>query len=94
MRVILAAALVAASALPASAQMACGKREMIVAALASQHNETRIAFALSQKGVVIEVFVSEVGTWTLVASGPGGMSCLLDSGTNWEGPKPVKEEGT
>jgi hypothetical protein len=62
MRVILAAALVAASALSASAQMACGKRDMIVDALASQHSETRIAFALSQKGVVIEVFVSEAGT--------------------------------
>lgn len=91
-RIILAASLIALSALPASAQMACGPRAAIVAALAAKYHETRSGVGLSSRGAIIELFVSEQGTWTMLLSGPGGMSCVVETGTNWEG-QPPKVKG-
>ncbi|MFZ5789788.1 MAG: hypothetical protein ACOY3L_03720 [Pseudomonadota bacterium] len=85
----LAAFFVVASAPSGSAgdgELPCGGREEILAALASDYGERRIAAGIS-KNSVVELYASEGGrTWTLlvtVADSPG-VSCLIGAGTDWD----------
>lgn len=71
---------------PAAAQgRACAERSVLVERLASGYGETRQAIGLAAGNAVVEVFASPVtGTWTIVATMPGGLSCLVASGIAWE----------
>lgn len=76
--------LATAGASPASAQVGCDSRAKILSALDQEYRETLIGFGLAQSGRVIELLVSRNGTWTLLATGPTGLSCLIAAGENWE----------
>ena len=79
-------ALVAAS--PAKSQQPqqiCGVRDHIVAALAHDFREQPNAVGVVDRNVVMEVFVSEGGTWTMLATGTDGNACIIASGEGWEG---------
>lgn len=86
----LAAAAILASfiASPAAAQMVCGERVEIVKALESGHQEKKTAAGLSGNGGLVELYTAMTGTWTLLLTLPGGPTCLLGSGEEWEGWKP------
>lgn len=87
MKAILAAlALVIACALatPAQAQAVCGDRSRIMATLAKNYAERPAAIALTSDGAVIEVLTSRVGTWSILVTAPGGPTCLVAGGENWE----------
>jgi len=72
-------------ALPANAQMACGKRDDILQRLSGKFSEAPVAMGLSNTGGVIEVLSSaEGGTWTIILTEPGGLTCLLAAGEFWE----------
>lgn len=63
----------------------CPERDAMVAALASKYGETAAGAGLSDNGVVLEVYRStKTGTWTVIASGPDGKSCLVAAGALWE----------
>ena len=79
------AALLVASAQPTQAQMVCGKRLDIVKALEDGHSEQRTAAGISGNGGLVELFTAGTGTWTLLLTVPGGPTCLLGSGEEWEG---------
>ncbi len=73
------------SAYPAKSQEICGTRQDIVSALARDFKEQPTAMGVVDKNVVMEVFVSENGTWTMIASGTDGNSCIIASGEGWDG---------
>lgn len=73
------------SAQPAHAQMVCGERVDIVKALEDGHSEHRTAAGLSGNGGLVELFTASTGTWTLLLTMPGGPTCLLGAGEEWEG---------
>ncbi len=73
-----------AGASPASAQVGCDSRSKILSALDQQYKEAPIGVGLAQSGRVIELLVSRKGSWTLLATGPTGLSCLIAAGENWE----------
>lgn len=80
----------------AKAQMACGERKEIVKALEKGHQEQKTAAGLSGNGGLVELFTSETGSWTILLTIPGGPTCLLGSGEDWEGwknkfPIPTRE---
>lgn len=80
------ASLVAAVA-PASAadgQNLCGARVDIVSKLSSHYKELPAAVGMVDKNAVLEIFVSNDGTWTIIATGTDGNSCVLSSGEGWE----------
>ena len=85
-----AAAALAFQPLSASAQgtgtdnTPCAERNNIVKTLDSQYEETPRAIGLVSKEAVLEVFVSETGTWTVVVTNPQGVSCVLAAGQSWE----------
>ena len=69
---------------PAAAQKTCGKHEDIVKRLESQYQETRKDVGMNFNGILIEIFASEKGTFSIVFTRPNGLSCLVAAGTNWE----------
>jgi len=74
------------SASPASAMQACTTHEDATKRLATQYDERVVGRGLANAGkAMIELFVSEEGTWTVVVSAPGGKSCILASGDSWHG---------
>jgi hypothetical protein len=83
-----AAAVAVLSFHPVPAAMAqdtpCAERHNVVDTLDSQYKESPRAIGLVSKEAVLEVFVSESGTWTVVVTDPKGVSCVLAAGQSWE----------
>jgi hypothetical protein len=73
-------------------QKPCGKRDDVVRMLREQFGETPIAHGLSDSGAVAEVFTSSSGTWTIVATAPNGLTCMVGAGQSWQ--PVVAREGT
>ncbi len=70
---------------PASAQIACSKREDVMKHLAAKFSEAPVAVGLANNGGVIEVLSTGNGsTWTIIITMPDGMSCLVAAGQEWE----------
>ncbi len=84
---LIAAALVAGSLLAsppsAVASPSCGARERIVKQLADGFNEKRSAMGLIAADVLLEIFVSPAGTWTVVISNASGLACVVATGEAW-----------
>jgi hypothetical protein len=85
---ILAAALPATSA---QAQMACMKRDVLVKTLGDKYKEAPAGYGLVGGRSMVEVYVSEKGTFTLVSTYANGVSCILAAGDNWEMSPPPKK---
>ena len=69
---------------PSQAQQVCGKRADIVKCLNSGFEEQRRSAGLGADGNLVEVFASEQGTWTIIYTQPGGLTCLVAVGDNWQ----------
>lgn len=78
---------------PAEAQARCGARDAIARDLARGYGEAQAGSGLAE-GRIFELWVShETGTWTLLITTPGGMSCLAAAGEGWVSlPAPVPGE--
>ena len=78
------AGLLAVSATPAPAQNFCADRSELVKSLADKFKENPAAVGQVDASAVVEVFVSATGTWTIIATGTDGKSCVLSAGEGWE----------
>ena len=65
-------------------QMACAARNEIVRTLREQFGEKPVAHGLADSGVLAEIFSGPQGTWTIVATTPNGVSCLIGSGQSFQ----------
>jgi hypothetical protein len=65
-------------------QMPCAARGEVVKMLRDRFGETPIAHGVAHTGAVAEVFLGPKGTWSIVATAPNGMSCMVGSGENWQ----------
>ncbi len=70
-------------AAPAQAQAACDDRAKIVPRLAEQYQEQPRGRGVDGRNVLIELFISPNGSWTLLVSQPNGISCLIAAGQGW-----------
>jgi len=62
----------------------CLPHDDAVAKLKKSYGEEKIGLGLGQRGAsVVELFVSETGTWTVLVTRTNGMSCVAASGDNW-----------
>jgi hypothetical protein len=76
------AVLLAAGA--AAAQSACAPREAILERLAAKYGEVPIAAGVTDRALLIEVLASsDGGSWTIIATSPAGVSCLIAAGEGW-----------
>ena len=72
-------------AAPALAQeQVCGERKVIVDQLENKHGEFRRSVGLQDNMIVVEVFASNHGTWTILFTKPTGISCFMAVGKSWE----------
>lgn len=75
----------AATAPPqADAPTQCAPRADMVRALDDKFQESQTARGVVNPNVVLEVFVSEQGTWTILATGTDGNSCMISAGEGWD----------
>ncbi len=71
-------------ATPSMAQSVCGKRADIVKRLSSGFEEQPRSAGLAADGKLVEVFASKTGTWTIIFTQPGGLTCLVAVGDSWQ----------
>lgn len=72
------------SGTPAAAQELCAQRDELVKSLAEKYRENPAAVGQIDGNAVIEVFVSNAGSWTILATGTDGNSCVVSAGEGWE----------
>jgi hypothetical protein len=88
----LAAALIGAALAmaPGSAAQAaiCAPRPSIVDALKSKFSEQQNGVGIVNTETVVELFVSVEGSWTMLTTNVTGISCIVGSGTSWQGVVP------
>ena len=87
-RLMASLACVAVSAVltgPAGAAAQCAARADLVKALGEKFHENEAARGLINPSVVLEIFVSEKGTWTILATDTHGQSCIITAGDGWDG---------
>ena len=68
----------------AQAQQICAPRANLVEKLKAEFNEEPDAVGVTTNGGLFEVLSSSEGTWTVLATGPNGVSCLVLSGEGWQ----------
>jgi hypothetical protein len=68
----------------------CSKREDVLKLLDKKYSESATGMGLIGDTNMIEVYVSEKGTFTILATNKQGVSCILAAGQNWEGQEPQK----
>ncbi|MFO7855344.1 MAG: hypothetical protein R6V44_09020 [Paracoccaceae bacterium] len=62
----------------------CGERAAVVKRLRDTYGETRRGYGLQRGASVIEVYASaDTGSWTILATTPDGVACLVAAGRNW-----------
>lgn len=70
---------------PASRNLICNFRPVIVAFLEDTYGESSSAAGLASTGLVLETFVAGDGaTWSIVTTGPNGVSCIALRGERWQ----------
>ena len=91
MRIIfhfIAASALLLSAASANAEQFCAPRDGAVLQLEKQFGELVSGRGLAANGKrMIELLVSEQGSWTVLISDPNGRSCVMASGETWQGIK-------
>jgi hypothetical protein len=68
----------------AAAADVCGTRTVLVERLLSEFKENQAAVGTLHEDAILEVFVSDQGTWTILATGTDGRSCVLAAGQDFE----------
>jgi type IV secretory pathway VirB2 component (pilin) len=71
---------------PAASQMmrSCAGRSEVVNFLDKNFAEKLTAVGLINENAMLEVYAAQSGTWTLLITNVGGVSCILLSGDSWE----------
>ena len=72
------------TAFPTFAQITCGKHSDLINGLKVRYSEQPVGMGLTAESHLVEVYSSENGTWTILVTRPGGISCLVAARENWE----------
>ena len=72
----------------------CGPRGAVTAALTGKYQEQMQSYGISENGqIMIEVWVSEGGSFTILQTNAVGLSCMIAAGKEWlEVPQPAPGE--
>lgn len=65
-------------------QRICTPHAEIVDQLGKKYGETVSASGFDGAGNFVEIFSSDEGSWTIVVSIPGGPTCVIAAGTDWQ----------
>ena len=67
----------------ASANQLCGERDEFVEKLNRAYGERPASAGLESEGNLVEIFRSDEGSWTILATQPTGISCIVAVGEAW-----------
>jgi hypothetical protein len=70
--------------LQAVSGVTCARRADMVNALSRLYNEKQQSTGLVSPKAAVEVFVSDDGNWTILATGTNGVSCMMAAGDGWD----------
>lgn len=62
----------------------CVEHGGLVAHLTENFQERQFAFGLIGQVAIMEVFVAETGSWTIIVTDVAGRSCIVAAGEHWE----------
>lgn len=62
----------------------CAPRGELVRGLAGKFHETPVAIGTISGELIMEMFASTKGTWTILVTNNHGMSCIASAGENFE----------
>jgi len=62
----------------------CSSYDKFSAFLSGKYKESPRAVGLVANKRVMQIYVSEKGTWSILMTSPQGTSCLIAAGDNWE----------
>jgi hypothetical protein len=65
-------------------ELPCAARAEVVKMLKDTFGERLVAHGLATSGAVAELFSSPSGSWTIVATSPNGVSCMVGAGESWK----------
>jgi hypothetical protein len=68
----------------------CSARDTIVGELEEHFQESVTAVGMVDDNAMVEIFVSDSGTWTILATGTDGNSCVISAGEGWESLQTVR----
>ncbi|MDQ1847585.1 hypothetical protein Q9299_04725 [Gemmobacter fulvus] len=72
----------------------CAPRDALLAKLADHYGERRQALGLADNRMMMELFASDTGSWTMAFTGADGITCLVATGQAYEGiPAPLPAKG-
>jgi hypothetical protein len=63
---------------------ACLPHDGVNMKLRHEYGERELGRGVSADGTLIEIFMAPSGTFTVVKTTPGGMSCVVDFGEGWQ----------
>ncbi len=72
------------SSVDAASENVCVDRGQFIERLKKHYGERQVSNGINYNGVVVEIFASEEGHFTILATNPNGVSCLIASGDNWQ----------
>jgi hypothetical protein len=82
--VVLGAIGATAGPVSATAQPTCGERSSIIEMLAKKYHEQPRAMAIANQRMLLEVYASQAGSWTILLTHPNGATCIVSAGDSWE----------
>lgn len=62
----------------------CAPRQAVIDRLSDGYGESQTGSGVTRNGYLVELYQSPSGSWTLIATRPDGMSCLIAAGQGWE----------
>lgn len=62
----------------------CGPHKQVIEMLSKRFSEVPKAVGIVGEKRIMEVFISEKGTWTILVTNSEGLTCILAAGDEWE----------
>ncbi|WP_288141999.1 hypothetical protein [Mesorhizobium sp.] len=81
---ILAGALAVGTNAASAQYQYCVEHRDLVAHLSEQFQERQFAFGLIGQMAIMEVYVADSGSWTIIVTDVAGRSCIVAAGEHWE----------
>ena len=69
---------------PSAAALRCGAHDDIAKVLDSKFKESRRVMGVINARTVMEIFMSQEGTWTMLVTDTSGTTCITASGEDWQ----------
>ncbi|MGV1761281.1 hypothetical protein [Rhizobium sp. P44RR-XXIV] len=81
---VLASAILYPGVAASQATLACAKRVDMIAFLGDNLSEKLSAVGKLDPNTIVEIYVAESGSWTMMVSDASGRSCIILNGERWE----------